>query len=71
MSDEKALAVLTDIRNWIRAAAHGPGKTLLEAALADAKSRTAYQMLDGTASMEQVRIGLLGESVAKDAESKS
>jgi hypothetical protein len=28
----------------------------LEAALPDAKSRTAYQTLDGTASMDQVRI---------------
>src|SRR5258706_12922568 len=55
-SDENLLDVLVEIRNWIRAAAHGPVKTLLEAALPDAKSRTAYQMLDGTASMDQVRI---------------
>ena len=55
-SEEKLLEVLVDIRNWIRAAAHGPVKTLLEAALPDAKSRAAYQMLDGKASMEQVRI---------------
>jgi hypothetical protein len=55
-SEEKLLEVIVDIRNWIRAAAHSPVKTLLEAALPDAKSRSAYQMLDGTASMEQVRI---------------
>jgi len=55
-SEEKLLDVLTDIRNWIRAAAHGPVKTLLEAALPDAKSRMAYQMLDGKSSMEQVRV---------------
>jgi hypothetical protein len=55
-SEEKLLEVLIEIRNWIRAAAHGPVKTLLEAALPDTKSRTAYQMLDGTASMDQVRI---------------
>jgi hypothetical protein len=55
-SEEGLLEVLVDIRNWIRAAAHGPVKTLLEAALPDAKSRAAYQMLDGTASMDQVRI---------------
>src|SRR5580700_7889346 len=55
-SEDKLLEVLVEIRNWIRAAAHGPVKTLLEAALPDAKSRTAYQMLDGTASMDQVRI---------------
>ena len=55
-SDDKLLALLTDIRNWIRAAAHGSVKTLLEAALPDAKSRAAYQMLDGAASMDQVRI---------------
>lgn len=46
----------SSIRNWIRAAAHGSVKTLLQAALPDAKSRNAYQMLDGNASMEQVRI---------------
>ena len=56
LSEEKLLEVLTEIRNWIRAAAHGPVKTLLEAALPDAKSRAAYQMLDGSASMDQVRI---------------
>jgi hypothetical protein len=55
-SEGNLLEVLTDIRNWIRAAAHGPVKTLLEAALPDSKSRMAYQMLDGTASMDQVRI---------------
>jgi hypothetical protein len=55
-SEEKLLEVLVDIRNWIRAAAHGPVKTLLEAALPDEKSRTAYQMFDGTASVEQVRV---------------
>lgn len=55
-SEEKLLEVLVEIRNWIRAAAHGPVKTLLEAALPDSKSRMAYQMLDGSASMDQVRI---------------
>jgi hypothetical protein len=54
-SDDKLLAVLTDIRNWIRAAAHKPVQALLEEALPDAKSRAAYQMLDGTASVDQVR----------------
>jgi hypothetical protein len=56
MSDEKILAVLTDIRNWTRAASFGSVKTLLEAALPDHKSRAAYQMLDGTATIEHVRI---------------
>ena len=55
-NDDKFLEVLTEIRNWIRAAAHGPVKTLLEAALPDSKSRMAYQMMDGTNSIEQVRI---------------
>jgi hypothetical protein len=55
-TEENLLEVLVDIRNWIRAAAHGPVKTLLEAALPDSKSRAAYQMLDGEKSMEQVRI---------------
>lgn len=55
MSDEKILAVLTDIRNWVRAASRGSIRKLLETALPDRKSRTAYQMLDGSATMEQVR----------------
>lgn len=54
-SDENLLAVLTDIRNWIRAAAHRPVQAMLEEALPDAKSRAAYQMFDGTMSVEQVR----------------
>ncbi len=56
MSDEKILAVLTEIRNWTRAASFSSVKTLLEAALPDPKSRAAYQMLDGTATIEQVRV---------------
>jgi hypothetical protein len=55
-SEEKLLEVLVEIRNWIRAAAHGSVKTSLEAVLPDSKSRMAYQMLDGGASMDQVRI---------------
>jgi hypothetical protein len=55
-SEEKLLEVLVEIRNWIRAAARGPVKMSLEAALPDSKARMAYQMLDGSLSMEQVRI---------------
>ena len=55
-SEEKILEALVEIRNWIRAAAHAPVKSSLEAALPDSKSRKAYQMLDGSASVEQVRI---------------
>src|SRR5690348_7051070 len=54
-SDDKLLALLADIRNWIRAAAHKPVQALLEEALPDAKSRAAYQMFDGNASVEQIR----------------
>ena len=54
--EEGLLEVLVEIRNWIRAAAHDPVRRLLQAALPDEKSRIAYQMLDGTASMDQVRI---------------
>lgn len=54
-SDENLLTVLMDIRNWIRAAAYRPVKAILEEALPDAKSRTAYQMFDGTVSVDQVR----------------
>lgn len=55
-SDDGVLAVLIDIRKWIRAAAHRPVRAMLEEALPDAKSRIAYQMFDGTASVDQVRI---------------
>lgn len=54
--NEDQLIVLKEIRNWIRAASYGTVKTLLEAALPDAKSRKAYQMLDGSIPMEKVRI---------------
>lgn len=54
-SEDTLLEILVEIRNWIRAAAHGPVRTLLEEALPDSKSRQAYQMLDGTASIDQVR----------------
>src|SRR2546421_11216093 len=54
-NDDRLLAVLTDIRNWIRAAAHRPVRAMLEEALPDAKSRAAYQMFDGTVSVDQVR----------------
>jgi hypothetical protein len=56
MSDAKSLAVLVDIRNWIRAASYTSIKTLLETALPDQKARAAYQMLDGAATMDQVRV---------------
>jgi hypothetical protein len=49
------LKVLLEIRNWIRAAAHDPVRRLLEKALPDAKSRAAYQMMDGKASIDQIR----------------
>ena len=55
-SDENLLAVLMDIRNWIRAAAYQPVKAMLQELLPDAKSRAAYQMFDGTVSIDQVRI---------------
>jgi len=56
MSDDKTLVILADIRNWVRAASYGSVKALLESALPDPKSRAAYQMLDGTTSIEQVRV---------------
>jgi hypothetical protein len=57
MSEDRILAVLTDIRNWTRAASYGSVKKLLEEAMPDDKSRAAYQMMDGTSpSMEQIRI---------------
>ena len=55
-AEENLLEVLIEIRNWIRVAVRVPVKALLEAQLPDKKSRSAYQMLDGKASMDQVRI---------------
>lgn len=55
-NESELLAAILDIRNWIRAAAHAPVRASLEAALPDAKSRMAYQMLDGNKSMDQVRV---------------
>ena len=55
MNDEEILAILKDIRNWVRAVSYGSVKTLLEATLPDPKSRAAYQMLDGTTTIRQVR----------------
>ena len=54
-NDDKLIALIADIRNWIRAAAHKPVQALLEEALPDAKSRAAYQMFDGNASVDQIR----------------
>jgi len=57
MGDDRILAVLTEIRNWTRAASYSSVKKLLEEALPDDKSRAAYQMMgDATPSMEEVRI---------------
>ena len=56
MPEETQLALLLDIRNWIRAAAYQNIKTLLESALPDSQSRKAYQMLDGKMSVDQVRV---------------
>jgi hypothetical protein len=55
MNEEPTVALLTDIRNWIRAASYVSIKSLLEKALPDAQSRTAYQMLDGSATMDPAR----------------
>lgn len=56
MSDEMLISVLTDIRNWTRAASYRSVKTLLEEALPDSKSRSVYQMSDGAKTAEQIRI---------------
>jgi hypothetical protein len=52
MSDETVIGLLTDIRNWTRAASYASVKALLEEALPDGKSRAAYQMMDGTSTRE-------------------
>ena len=56
MTDDRIASLLTEIRNWTRAASFGQVRAQLEAALPDPKSRAAYQMLDGTATAEQVRV---------------
>lgn len=54
--EEDLAQVLIEIRNWIRVAAHDLVKRRLESALPDDKMRAANQILDGTASIEQVRV---------------
>ena len=56
MTDDEVLEVLKEIRNWTRAASFTSVRNLLVEALPDEKSRAAYQMLDGRASIDQVRI---------------
>ncbi|WP_193177853.1 hypothetical protein [Oricola nitratireducens] len=55
-TEEKLLEVLVEMRNWLRIAVREPVRAALEAALPDAKSRAAYQMFDGSSSVEQVRV---------------
>jgi hypothetical protein len=55
MPDDNVLVVLKEILNWTRASSFHSVKSLLQEALPDAKSRAAFQMLDGTKSIEQVR----------------
>lgn len=56
MTEEKVIGLLTDIRNWTRAASYAAVKALLVEALPDEKSRSAYQMMDGNSSREEIRI---------------
>ena len=56
MQDDDTLAVLKEILNWTRASSFHAVKTLLQEALPDTKSRSAFQMLDGTKSLDQVRV---------------
>jgi hypothetical protein len=51
-SEDRLLEVLLEIR----VAAQNPVKMLLQEKLPDAKSRAAYQMLDGKTSIREVRI---------------
>jgi hypothetical protein len=55
-TEDGLLEVLKEIRNWVQAAAYAPVRALLESELPDPKARAAYQMLDGSSSMEQVRV---------------
>ena len=55
MTNDQLLAVMTEIRNWIRAASYESVKTLLASVLPDAKTRGAYQMTDGKTSIAEIR----------------
>jgi hypothetical protein len=55
-NDDDVVAILSEIRTWIRAASFSSVKSLLELALPDDRLRSAYQMFDGSASSEEVRI---------------
>lgn len=55
-TEEQLLEVLIDIRNLLRISARESIKEALENALPDAKSRRAYQMLDGSPTVQQVRV---------------
>jgi hypothetical protein len=54
--EDSCLPVLKEILNWTRAASFPAVKALLEEALPDAKSRSIYQMSDGTKSRDQIRV---------------
>jgi len=56
MTDDSVVGILVEIRNWIRAASFTSIKSLLETALPDTQSRLAYQLLDGFATLEHVRV---------------
>jgi hypothetical protein len=56
MSDDSTLSVLSEIRNMIRASTYPVIKNLLTTALPDLQTRKAFQMLDGNATVEQVRV---------------
>ena len=56
MDEDAVVGLLTEMRNWIRAASFMSIRSLLEASMPDLQSRQAYQMLDGTAAMDQVRV---------------
>jgi len=56
MGDDNSITILKEILNWTRAASFRSVKSLLQEALPDHKSRKAFQMLDGTKSLDQVRV---------------
>jgi len=56
MVNDSSVLILKEILNWTRAASFKSVKSLLEEALPDNKSRMAFQMLDGSKSLDQVRV---------------
>jgi hypothetical protein len=55
VSEKKFLAIMQEIRDWIRVAAYPSVRALLDEASPDVKSRVAYQMSDDKNTIDVIR----------------